>query len=209
MVKNERKRIWKLAKQTAFSCGRSRGSNKTFKLSIKKTKKISKKITQTKTKNKKKKINGLLASDLNSALNCFPNFLGCVPEDKLDELVFGSLPCFIIVNIDSGNMPGSHWIALGLFKGSIEIFDPLGFDIFNWSKVPCDLLDFLHRLSVTRRVHTAPRVQSDSSYLCGFYTIFYVIARKFVSFEHLFKCFCTQFLSRNDKILYEFFKNAD
>ena len=106
-------------------------------------------------------------------------------------------------------MKGSHWIAIGIFNDKIEIFDPLGFDIFNWSKVPCDLLDFLHRLSVTRRVHTAPRVQSDSSYLCGFYTIFYVIARKFVSFEHLFKCFCTQFLSRNDKILYEFFKNAD
>ena len=204
MVKNERKRIWKLAKQTAFSCGRSRGSNKTFKLSIKKTKKISKKITQTKTKNKKKKINGLLASDLNSALNCFPNFLGCVPEDKLDELVFGSLPCFIIVNIDSGNMPGSHWIALGLFKGSIEIFDPLGFDIFNWTRVPCSLLNFVHRLSVTRKLKIAHRIQSDSSTLCGHFCLFYIFMRKHTDMKSILNYFGSKF-SCNDSTLLKFF----
>ena len=181
-------RHWQLAKQAANNC------NKTFTKEIKSVQKEKK---------------GLSGDFITSSLACSPNFIGCFAENELNNLTITSFPSFLIANIDSSEMKGSHWIAIGIFNDKIEIFDPLGFDIFNWSKVPCDLLDFLHRLSVTRRVHTAPRVQSDSSYLCGFYTIFYVIARKFVSFEHLFKCFCTQFLSRNDKILYEFFKNAD
>ncbi len=181
-------RNWQLAKQAANSC------NQTFAKEIKTAKKDQK---------------GLSGDFITSSLACSPNFIGCFAENELNNLTITSFPSFLIVNIDSSEMKGSHWIAVGIFNDKIEIFDPLGFDIFNWSKVPCDLLDFLHRLSVTRRVYTAPRVQSDSSYLCGFYTIFYVIARKFVSFDHLFKCFCTQFLSRNDKILYNFFKNAD
>ena len=180
-------RHWQLAKQAANNC------NQTFTKEIKSVQKEKK---------------GLSGDFITSSLACSPDFIGCFAENELNNLTITSFPSFLIVNIDSSDMTGSHWIAVGIFHDKIEIFDPLGFDIFNWSKVPCDLLDFLHRLSVTRRVYTAPRVQSDSSYLCGFYTIFYVIARKFVSFEHLFKCFCSQ-LRRNDKILYDFFKNAD
>ena len=180
-------RNWELAKQAANHC------NKTFAKEIKSVQKEKK---------------GLKSDFITLSLACTPNFIGCFAENELKDLTITSFPSFIIANIDSSEMKGSHWIAIGIFHDKIEIFDPLGFDIFNWSQVPCDLLDFLHRLSVTRRVLTAPRIQSDSSYLCGFYSIFYVIVRKFLSFEHLFKCFCTKFLSRNDRILYEFFKDA-
>ena len=180
-------RNWQLAKQAANNC------NKAFAKEIKSIQKEKKGIE-----------NGFITS----SLACSPNFIGCFAENELKNLTITSFPSFLIANIDSSEMKGSHWIAIGIFTDKIEIFDPLGFDIFNWAQVPCDLLDFLHRLSVTRRVQTAPRVQSDSSFLCGFYAIFYVIARKFLSFEHLSKCFCTNFLSRNDKILYDFFKNA-
>ena len=180
-------RNWELAKQAANHC------NKTFAKEIKSVQKEKK---------------GLNSDFITSSLNCTPNFIGCFAENELKNLTITSFPSFLIANIDSSEMKGSHWIAIGIFNEKIEIFDPLGFDIFNWSQVPCDLLDFLHRLSVTRRVETAPRIQSDSSHLCGFYSIFYVIVRKFLSFEHLFKCFCTKFLSRNDRILYEFFKDA-
>ena len=148
---------------------------------------------------------GLKCSTILRLTDCFPRFIGCFAEKTVQTLKLMVKPVFFMVHIGTQN---GHWIAIGVFNDKIEIFDPLGFDIFNWSRVPCDLLDFLHRLSVTRHVQTAPRVQSDSSYLCGFYAIFYVIARKFLSFENLFKCFCTNFLSRNDKTLYEFFKNA-
>ena len=146
---------------------------------------------------------------ISSSLNCSPNFIGCFAENEVENLTITSFPSFLIVNIDSSHLPGSHWIALGIFSDKIEIFDPLGFDIFNWSQVPCTLLDFLHRLSVTRRVYIAPRIQSQTSFLCGFYAMYYVIVRKFISFELLFKCFCTKYLKRNDWILYKFFKNAN
>lgn len=180
-------RNWQLTKQAANHC------NKTFAKEIKSAQKEKK---------------GLSDGFITSSLACSPCFIGCYAENELRNLTITSFPAYLIANIDSSDMEGSHWIAIGIFKEKIEIFDPLGFDIFNWSQVPCDLLDFLHRLSVTRRVYVAQRVQSDSSYLCGFYAIYYVIARKFLSFEQLFKCFCTNFLSRNDKILHDFFKNA-
>jgi len=181
-------RNWKLAQQAASHC------NKTFAKEIKQTQKDQKDVT---------------GKYITSSLNCSPNFIGCFAENELEQLTINSFPSFLIVNIDSSNLPGSHWIALGIFNDKIEIFDSLGFDIFNWAQVPCSLLVFLHRLSVTRRVFTAPRIQSQSSLLCGFYAMYYVIARKFISFELLFKCFCTTYFKSNDRILYNFFKNAN
>jgi len=137
-------------------------------------------------------------------LNCFPNFIGCLPENELDNIVFNSLPCFIIVNIDSGNLPGSHWITLGIFPRSIEIFDSLGFDIFNWSRVPCTLLNFVHRLSVTREIIVSPRIQSDHSTLCGFYCLFYIFMRYFTCMKSVLSYFGPKF-SCNDSILLKFF----
>ena len=161
-------------------------------------------IKAKKIKKKKTKISGVSGSMLTQKLNCFPNFLGCLPENELKNLTLRSLPCFIIVNIDSGNMPGSHWITLGIFPKSIEIFDPLGFDIFNWTRVPCTLLAFVHRLSVTRKVIVANRIQSDSSTLCGFYCLFYMFFRKHTCMQTILSYFDTK-LSCNDSILLKFF----
>ena len=161
-------------------------------------------MQKEKTKNKINHPVGVSSTVLVSALNCFPHFIGCVAENEIDDLVFGRLPCFIIVNIDSANLPGSHWLALGIFPESIEIFDPLGFDIFNWTRVPCNLLNFLHRMSVTRYVSVAKRVQSDTSTLCGFYCLFYIFMRRFTSMKHILSYFDSK-LSCNDSVLLKFF----
>lgn len=233
MGKNGRRRIWQLSRAKAANCGsRQPRQYDTNKFPIKNTpifKKIQKKIkTQIKdgnknwktkknekTKKNKKisknwkttkssKITGISAAFLTSALNCFPNFIGCIPENELSNIVFNSLPCFIIVNIDSGNLPGSHWITLGIFPKSIEIFDSLGFDIFNWSRVPCTLLNFVHRLSVTRKVIVSPRIQSDYSTLCGFYCLFYMFMRYHTCMKSVLSYFGSKF-SCNDSVLLKFF----
>ena len=152
------------------------------------------------------------ASTIQRLLKCCPNFLGCFAEDELKNLTVSSFPSFLIVNIDSTKLPGSHWIAIGIFTDKIEIFDALGFDLFNWSRVPCDLFNFLHRLSATREVVASPRLQSETSHLCGFYAIYYVIIRKFISFEKSFSCFYVDVdrkLSRNDRVLNNFFQHDD
>ena len=178
-------RGWELAKQAARNC------NKSF---TKKIKQAYKKEIET------------TAEFINSSLNCSPNFLGCKAEDQLKNLQITSFPCFLIVNIDSSGMKGSHWIALGLFSSKIEIFDSLGFDIFNWSRVPHNLLEFLHRQSRSKRVVVSPRIQSNDSSMCGFYCIYYVIRRAFNNFTDLTDYFDSQNFPLNDFKLLNFFK---
>jgi len=148
----------------------------------------------------KKKVSPLPSTKINDLLKCTPNFLGCYAENELDNLRMQSFPCFIIVNIDSSNLPGSHWIALGLFKDRIEIVDPLGFNIFNWSRVPCGLMKFCHRFAVTRKIFISKRIQPRDSILCGFYCIYYILHRHYFTLNYIFKDFSTG-VKLNDSIL--------
>ena len=183
---------------------RKTSNDRIWKLGQQKTRRCSQNIAREIEKEKK----GINANFLTQSLKCLPNFVGCFAENQLSSLVITQNPTFLIVNIDSFEMKGSHWLAIGVFKTAIEIFDPLGFTIFNWSRVPCSLLDFLHRMSVTRRVQVSPRVQPSNSHLCGFYCIFYLILRSFVSMRMLNSFFflLNSKLYRNDSILYKFFK---
>ena len=131
-----------------------------------------------KAKNHKKAIKG---STIERLLKCCPNFLGCFAEDKLDGLALKTFPCFLIVNVDSSNLVGSHWIALGLFRDRLEIMDPLGFTIFNWTRVPCKLMNFCHLFGSRREIHVTKRIQPNFSVLCGYYCIHYVIFRQVFS----------------------------
>ena len=153
----------------------------------------------------KKDVN-ITADFITSSLNCSPNFIGCYAEDQVEHLRITSFPCFLIVNIDSSELPGSHWIGLGIFQDKIEIFDPLGFNIFNWSRIPCTLLNFLYNLSVTKSVSINPRIQSDDSKLCGIFSIFYVLKRAKQSFDEVFAPFDLINLQMNDCILLNLLK---
>ena len=130
-------------------------------------------------------------------LNCSPDFIGCFAENELEKLSLGSLPCYLIVNLDSTEMSGSHWIAIGVFQDSLEIFDSLGFNVLNWPRVPNCLLRFLHRLSLFRSVQCSKRLQPDESVLCGFYTLLYIKYRPFFSFHFLENLFSVD-LEQND-----------
>ena len=150
-------------------------------------------------KNKK----GATSETINLLLKCVPNFIGCFAEDQVSTLTFTSFPCLLIVNIDASEMPGSHWLALGIDKSYIEIFDPLGFNFLNWSRIPCHLLKLLHRLSQHRRVRISRRIQSDKSVLCAFYCMYYCIFRRTVSFTKICQPFKS--LKENDKLLIKLF----
>ena len=130
----------------------------------------------------------------------FLHFLGCFAQDTVSKLHFRSKPCFFLVNTDSTGSPGSHWLAIGLFPTKIEVFDPLGFQIFNWSQIPCSLLKFIHTHSANRKLLLSDKVQSNSSTLCGFYCLFYVLNRPFMSFSEISSCFFHN-TSKNDKLL--------
>ena len=137
-------------------------------------------------------------------LSCTPQFIGCFAENELARLTLTSFPCALIVNLDHQNLPGSHWVALYITKESIEIWDTLGFRILDWPRIPCTLLRFLHRQLLSRRVIISKRIQSTQSVLCGFYCIFFIICRPFLSFNAISANFTSKF-SLNDKFLLNFF----
>ena len=160
-------------------------------------KKIKKAIKEAKEKEKT-----ITCSEILKILNCFPNFLGCFSQDSIDSLFLQSVPCLFLVNVDSHQEPGSHWMVVGLFEKTIEIFDPLGFKFYNWKSVPCQLLKFIHTESLARKLLIAPQVQPLSSSLCAFYCIYFVFHRYKLSFRQVLSRFSLP--NKNDRLLLNF-----
>ena len=156
------------------------------------------------TKAKIKKIfktskNRVKCLEILSTLSKSPHFIGCFSQDDLVKLEL-SYPCYMIVNIDSRGEPGSHWLALRLDTKRIEIFDPLGFEIFNWKSVPCKLLEFVHDHASNKKLIISPRIQPDSSSKCALYCIFYIFYRNFNSLKRLCSLFSKSLHENDDRL---------
>ena len=55
-----------------------------------------------------------------------PSFIGCFAADEIPK-AFYKYPCSIIINLDTKNKPGSHWVAAYIQNPSkIYYFDSLG-----------------------------------------------------------------------------------
>ena len=139
---------------------------------------------------------GISGQKIMNLSKCSPRFIGCFSEKVLSTLKFFSKPVYLMVHI--GDHTG-HWIALGIFPDKIEVFDPLGFKIFDWPSIPCSLLNFLYIHSTNKKLLTVGKVQPDDSHLCGFYCLFYIYNRPFLSLKQIESLFPN--LSSNDKTL--------
>ena len=148
----------------------------------------------------KKNQDTLKCNEILQLLNCVPNFLGCFAQNSVDSLFLQSLPCTFLVNVDSANEPGSHWLALALFDDTIEIFDPLGFKFYNWQSVPCHLLTFIHSEAASKKLYISSQIQSLTSNLCAFYCMYFVIERVFRSFHSITADFSSP--CKNDELLF-------
>lgn len=127
------------------------------------------------------------------------DFIGVYAEDQVSNLSITTFPSSLIINIDPSHMRGSHWLAIRISRYSLEIFDPLGFQILSWPRIPCHLLNFLRRWSSHRKTIISPVIQSHSSVLCGFYCIAYIVCRQVFSFNEFLKFFKTP--EQNDNLL--------
>ena len=153
---------------------------------------------------KKQKTKGLTTDELMFLLNGRDNFFGCYAEDQLSNITITGFPAYLIVNLDSSNLPGSHWITIRISRRTVEVFDPAGFEIFNWSRIPCTLLEFLHRQTVSRKIILSPSLQPQKSTLCGYYCIFYILLRAHYTLSTITSYFSPS-LSQNDRRLKKFF----
>ena len=149
---------------------------------------------------------GLTSSKISYYLRKFPHFIGCFAEDELESLYLRSLPVSLIVNFDHSGLTGSHWVAIRIDRKRIEIFDPLGFNVQRWPRIPFFLLDFLHKFSIHRTVYISTEIQPFNSTLCGYYCIYFLYCRTQSTFHNCLRKFSKK-LYKNDKILCNLFNS--
>ena len=162
-----------------------------------------KEITK-KIKDSIQKKTGLSQNHIINFLSCSPNFIGAYGQNELNFIEFKSFPVTLIVNTDNSYGSGEHWIFIHITKHFIEVFCPLGFNIFNFKNVPCSLLSFLNKHARVKKIRIFRRTQSDSSVLCGYFCIMFALIRPLLSYSYLHSVFTSVAVSR--KILLKFFK---
>ena len=155
-------------------------------------------------KDLEKRKDGMSNLEIENYLKSIPNFLGVIFDDSLNQ-IDPQFNGFVIVNLDHSQGRGTHWIALGIFKDTIEFFDPLGCDFLNWPNLPIGLLHYLFKASFAKTVVRINRLQSSKSAVCGLYCMFYVIHRRYFSLQTILDYFDGR-RSENDKKLVRYFK---
>ena len=148
---------------------------------------------------------GVSTNEILQLMSKTRNFIGCYAENQLSGIRLSSFPSYLIVNIDSSNLPGSHWLAVLIDRKSVEIFDSSGFNIFHLSRIPCHLLSFIHRLTQSRKLKISRQLQPHKSNLCGFYAMFFVLFRQHFTFNQIVNLF-TDNLYKNDRRLINIFQ---
>lgn len=64
--------------------------------------------------------------DINSLLSCCPNFLGVFPSNCLPSIDDKLKTFGLVVNTDSSDKNGTHWLAIVVQKGVCHYFDSFG-----------------------------------------------------------------------------------
>ena len=98
-------------------------------------------------------------------------FLGVFPRDCLPKSV-PNYPCTLIINTDTKNLPGKHWVAIYIssYKEG-EYFDSFGHE------PPQDIAIWLNRFSLKWKKVNVSLLQNPLSVQCGHFVLFYVNER--------------------------------
>ena len=109
--------------------------------------------------------------EITRSLSHVKEFIGAFPRDSIP--VVGQRPAYFVVNTDSNNEPGEHWVAMALLpEGKGEYFDSFGFpplheDIQNYIKGTCP----------NSFKYSNKTIQSPQSNFCGIYCIAFIISK--------------------------------
>lgn len=90
------------------------------------------------------------------------DFVGVFPLDKLPQLSTLTAGKALIVNTDSSNLPGRHWIAVYVKPHVLEVFDPFGAIAY-----PHLLIARLHMDPRRRVAYNRMGIQEPTSKACG------------------------------------------
>ena len=101
-------------------------------------------------------------------------FQGVYPIDQLPKYI-SHFPIFIVVNTQSHNLPGRHWVTVFIDRNKYgEIFDSLCLP------VPATLYRWMNRM--TRRwTMNVSAPQDPRTMTCGSFAVFYILNRLHVA----------------------------
>jgi len=103
-----------------------------------------------------------------------PIFRGMFASDKLPKEKDTRRRSAYIVNVDTHDKPGSHWISVFVENGHCEFFDSYGMPIKWYKPSPLVNLIFKHYQVVS---NNEGQLQATDSSTCGHHTLFYLFAR--------------------------------
>lgn len=131
---------------------------------------------------------------------CPEIFLGVYAADALPNKLPKRRPLLLVVNTDTSDQPGQHWVSMFIDKQDKgEYFDPVGMQ-------PLPIFDkFLTKFCSTY-VYNNSQLQSSISYVCGHYAIVYAVIKcKYMySLQHIIDVFTTD-TYLNDMIAHSLF----
>ena len=111
-------------------------------------------------------------------------------------------PKLFVVNTQTSEKPGEHWISFFLPENKIvEFFDPLGKTPQHYNN---SFENFLLYQSVNYLISTCP-VQSPDSSACGYFSLFYLALRcNGSSMEQVLSCLDLNKLEENTNVVVNF-----
>lgn len=129
------------------------------------------------------------------------SFLGVFPCDAVPNFKRKKEKMYMIFNLSKHDEPGSHYIAVVIFKKRAYYFDSYGKKLTNYY-----IKNFLKSLGLQIFYHTE-KIQPQNSIFCGFYCLSYLIFFKnhFVTtFKPFFELFFQPSDKRNDHIVTQY-----
>ena len=118
----------------------------------------------------------LTSIQLNQALSTDPYFIGVYPRDRLPKTLDRRPPLTIIVNTDTCNLSGRHWVAAYIDQdGHAEYFDSFAQPIPN--HIALWLTRFSTQWNYVLHPFIDPPIQNISSQTCGAFAFYFVHRR--------------------------------
>lgn len=123
-----------------------------------------------KPKNARKREKPLALRKIEKILAKSKTYLGAIYLSSFKKLLIKAKKYSLIVHCNN------HWFCIYSTEKTFEIFDPLGF----LQKSKCFSEKFLSfiRSQIGRKIlYANPKIQSDTSFACGYFVSFFVLSR--------------------------------
>ena len=119
----------------------------------------------------RKKEKPLALRKIEKFLSKSKTYLGAIYLSSFEKLLVKAKKYSLIVHCNN------HWFCIYSTEKTFEIFDPLGF----LQKSKCfseKFLKFIRAQLGQKILYANPKIQSDSSFACGYFVSFFVLSRE-------------------------------